>query len=268
MQEFIQTSWQAVLSANGLREFEDFWAVEHAWFEVPNHRRGGWSGVMCFTLKQADGSELEVFLKRQENQMTTTIWHPIKGMLTFAKEFYYLKLFKKLGIPSLNPIYFAQKQSKHSHRAILMTEALQGFLSLEVYLEQWHQSGWPTSKQQQLIMQAVAQPIRLMHQHHLQHNCLYPKHIFIYFHKPVAQLTRMTQISVSLIDLERCKWQALRLIIQLRDLYTFYCHADKIKFKQALRFFKIYFQIDKLTPYHKWLWRKIVHKVRRKKRSY
>ena len=87
MNEFIAPEWQPILAFNGLRSFDDFWEFEANWFEEPNQRRGGWSGVARCELKVPEGGTRRVFLKRQENHTTRTFTHPIRGMATFVREF-------------------------------------------------------------------------------------------------------------------------------------------------------------------------------------
>ncbi|HZV99605.1 MAG TPA: hypothetical protein VFF74_11500, partial [Methylophilaceae bacterium] len=67
MQTFIAPQHQALLEQNLLDNFERVWTYKAPWFEEPNSRRGGWSGVGRLVLKDTQGNEQGVFLKRQEN---------------------------------------------------------------------------------------------------------------------------------------------------------------------------------------------------------
>jgi len=42
----VHPKWQAMLRAAGLLNIESVVEREFDWFEAPNRRRGGWSGVM------------------------------------------------------------------------------------------------------------------------------------------------------------------------------------------------------------------------------
>jgi hypothetical protein len=45
MKDHFPEKWQEILSHNDLDSFEKLWALQLEWFEEPNQRRGGWSGV-------------------------------------------------------------------------------------------------------------------------------------------------------------------------------------------------------------------------------
>ena len=86
MTHYLSPDWQAILAFNQLDNFDAFWQLEADWFEEPNHRRGGWSGVSRILLALPEGGEAAVFLKRQENHLRKTIAHPLKGIPTFRAE--------------------------------------------------------------------------------------------------------------------------------------------------------------------------------------
>jgi hypothetical protein len=87
MNDYTAAEWKGIFAFNGLRTFDDFWKLEAKWFEEPNKRRGGWSGVARCELKLPEGGKAAVFLKRQENHITRTFTHPIRGLSTFVREF-------------------------------------------------------------------------------------------------------------------------------------------------------------------------------------
>ena len=55
MKDYLADDWQRIFEFNGLRSFDDFWKLEAQWFEEPNQRRGGWSGVARCELKRPEG---------------------------------------------------------------------------------------------------------------------------------------------------------------------------------------------------------------------
>ncbi|WP_218104339.1 lipopolysaccharide kinase InaA family protein, partial [Methylophaga muralis] len=138
------------------------------WFEEPNIRRGGWSGVIRQPI-QLETDAVDVFIKRQENHVSKTLFHPIKGQATFCKEYRNIKRLTKKNIPTLKTIFFGQRGTK----AILVTKALTDYQPL-------HIASLNLDRQQKhSLLTEVAKNLRLMHQHHYQHNCLYAKHIFV-----------------------------------------------------------------------------------------
>ena len=87
MKDFISDRWRPILAHNGLSAFDALWKLEAPWFEEPNHRRGGWSGVSrCELALPGDGST-GIFLKRQENHRARLWTHPVRGAPTFLREF-------------------------------------------------------------------------------------------------------------------------------------------------------------------------------------
>ena len=120
---YVNDEWKEILDRNKLRSFDDIWQLEADWFEPPNKRRGGWSGVSKIPLVN-DGKTQWVFLKRQENHLSHSIRHPL-GIPTFQKEIENIKHFERAGIDSLVPVVFGTRKK----RCILITEGLVNYIS-------------------------------------------------------------------------------------------------------------------------------------------
>ncbi|MBK7677016.1 MAG: hypothetical protein IPJ27_20945 [Candidatus Accumulibacter sp.] len=60
-----------------------------------------------------------------------------------------------------------------------MTEQLTGFTSLESQVQAWLQNGFLPAKARRRCLQAVAVLSSQIHANKIQHNCYYPKHIFV-----------------------------------------------------------------------------------------
>ena len=247
MNDYIAPEWRQTLECNGLRSFEDFWKLEAKWFEEPNQRRGGWSGVARCELKSSDGTVARVFLKRQENHVTRTWKHPIRGVATFIREFESIMRYRRCGIPTLKPVYFAVRDDAEGQRAILMTEELVGFQSLEELSREW---GNLSRSRRHAIARAVARLLKQIHSHNLSHNCFYPKHVFLRFGADEG-------VEARIIDLEKTKWRPFGLDRDFRDMRRLngpglpWSRADRV------RFFREYLGITKLTPDAKQKWRRI-----------
>jgi hypothetical protein len=198
-------------------------------------------------LKSPDGSPARVFLKRQENHVTRTLKHPIRGVATFIREFESIMLYRNRGIPTLTPIYFAVRESDEGPRAILMTEELVGFQSLEELSRDWKKLRLPL---RDAIARAVAQLLKQIHSHHLSHNCFYPKHVFL-------RIGPGEKVETRIIDLEKTKWRPAGLDWDFRDMRRLngpglpWSRADRV------RFFREYLGLKKLTPDAKKKWRRI-----------
>jgi hypothetical protein len=250
MKDFLRREWSEILSLNGLNDFDTLWNLDAPWFEPPNQRRGGWSGVSRCEVAAPSGEKLGLFLKRQENHKTFSWRHPIKGIPTFLREFQRITQYQACEIPALEPVYFAMRTTGNGHRAILMTEELSGFSSLENHVQGWLKSGAPPSKLRRNIVAAIARSTRRIHECRIQHNCYYPKHIFV-------RVNPDASADVRVIDLEKSRWRPFSLFCTLRDLDTLNRHSPNWSRGDRLRFFKIYLRTERLTPYARWLWRRL-----------
>ena len=250
MNDYIAAEWQRTFEFNGLRSFDDFWNLHAEWFEEPNQRRGGWSGVARCELKTPDGGTARVFLKRQENHITRTLAHPIRGLPTFVREFESIMRYRRRNIPTLTPLYFAVRCAAGDRRAILMTEELGGLRSLDEIARDWRSLDAPTRA---AIVRAVAQLLRQIHAHHLSHNCFYPKHVFL-------RIPAGDRIEARIIDLEKTKRRPFGWDRDFRDMRRL--NGPGLPWSRAdrLRFFKEYLGISQLTPSAKAKWRRIARR--------
>jgi hypothetical protein len=259
MKDFINEQWRKILAHNGLLDFEDLWQLEAEWFEEPNRRRGGWSGVARHDLRLPEGGKAAIFLKRQENHGTFSWCHPIKGIPTFQREFNKIMHYRECGIPTLEPVYFALRRAGRGHRAILATRELTGFLSMEELVQQWLTDGAPARPIRLRYMAAVADLLRNIHQHGIQHNCFFPKHIF-------TRTNPDGSVEARVIDLELSRWRPFRYFCSRRDLYSLARGSLQWSRSDRVRFFKRYLAISRLTPYAKWLWHAIESRLLKKNR--
>jgi len=259
MEDFVSDKWRPILAYNRLEDFDALWRLEAAWFEEPNHRRGGWSGVSRYELALPEGGRQAIFLKRQENHRARLWTHPIKGAPTFLREFQHILHYRRRGIPTLEPVYFAIREQDGDARAILITEELSGFVSMEDRVQQWLRDSAPPRAERRAIMLAIAGVLRDMHARGIQHNCFFPKHVF-------TRTGSDGQVDVRVIDLEKSRWRPFKTLCALRDLYTLNHHSLCWSLSDRLWFFRQYLGITHLNAYAKWLWRRISSISYRKKR--
>lgn len=256
MRDFVNDRWRAILAHNGLSGFDALWNLKAGWFEEPNRRRGGWSGVSRCELKLPEGGSRAVFVKRQENHPTFSWRHPFAGIPTFEREFKRILRYRACGIPALEPVYSAMRQDGKDQRAILITEELTGFAPL---------NGWLAASPRPLrlrlaCIESVAALLAAMHRHGIQHNCFFPKHVFV-------RETEAGSIEPRVIDLEKSRWRPLKTLCALRDLDTLNRYSTGWSRADRLRFLKAYLGIERLTPYGKWLWRRLTKRALRKARG-
>jgi len=259
MKDFVNERWRPILAHNGVSSFEALWALEAAWFEEPNQRKGGWSGVSRCELDLPAGGRCAIFLKRQENHRARLWNHPLRGISTFLREFQHIMHYRSSGVPTLEPVYFGMRKIGKDERAILITEELTGFVSLEDRVQRWLRDGAPARPARLRLLRAAATLLRQMHDHGIQHNCFFPKHVFL-------RVGDDGGVEARVIDLEKSRWRPSRLVCARRDLYTLNYHSLCWSRSDRLWFFREYLQIDRLTPYAKWLWRHIASRSQRKER--
>jgi len=258
MKEYMPDSWRSILRHNNLDSFDALWSLESGWFEPPNRRRGGWSGVSRCELELPEGGTVGVFLKRQENHTTRTPLHPF-GVSTFVREMQNVLRFRDAGIPALEPVYFAVRKSHGCLRAILCTRALDGFQPLEALVAHWQSAGWPARETRRRLIEPLADAMARMHAQKIQHNCFYPKHVFV--------RQDGNGFEVRIIDLEKAKVKLVRRNAVVRDLDTLNRHAPFWSRSDRLCFFLAYLGLERLTPQAKALWQDIARRKRSKQHT-
>ena len=259
MKDYVNDRWRSILTHNSLSDFESLWRLKAPWFEEPNHRRGGWSGVSRCELSLPEGGVCAVFLKRQENHRARLWSHPIHGAPTFLREFNHIMHYRRCGVPTLEPVYFGMRKIGEDHRAILVTEELTGFVSMEDRVQVWRKEGAPSRRVRLGMLREIAKLLRGMHTHGIQHNCFFPKHVF-------ARVNPDSSVDVRVIDLEKSRWRPSKTVCAIRDLYTLNYHSMCWSRSDRLWFFKQYLEIERLTSFAKWLWRTISARSIRKRR--
>jgi len=259
IQDYRASDWPSMAAANGLDSFEAIWALDIGWFEVPNVRRGGWSGVSRLEVTCADGRSEAIFIKRQENHETFSWRHPFRGITTFRREFQNLMMLQSFAVPTLDVLYFAERNVGSDRRAILVSRELTGYSSLEDCMTYWQQQGFPDKAIWHETIQRIAAVARRMHRHRIQQNCFLPKHVFI------GELHG--QMDVRLIDLEKAKrrWTVERALV--RDLDTFNRRSPGIRTTDRLRFLLAYHETDRVNARVRKTWNQLLALVRMKKRN-
>lgn len=199
--------------------FDRLWFANHDWYEAPNLRRGGWSGVSKTNIETAQG-RVAVYLKKQYKHSYRSWVNLFVKQPTALREYRNIIRMQTAGIPTVEPILFAVK----SDTAILATRALEKYQSLD----QVNLKSLSIQKRRQLI-RVVAKTIRKLHLLRYQHGCLYPKHIFVYHD--------IGGWSVKLIDLEKMKRRCFIALAMKHDLDTLnrrsqhlFNHHDRLTF--------------------------------------
>jgi len=245
--QFLSTQYQQSLSSHQFDDFESIWTSEIKWFEEPNQRRGGWSGVGRIELSLGNENFLCLFVKKQQNHGRLTWRNPFNGEPTFRREFQRLKFLELNHFAAPKVVFYAESGVAGNQRAILVTLALDDFQSFEDVLNGWWVDA--SRQQQNILMENIANELRRFHDLGLVHRALYPKHIFI---KNVDQ-----NPEIALIDLEKARFSFFGVYRAFFDLAALNRHADKLRASQRMAFFMRYLGTENLGWFNKVLCRLI-----------
>lgn len=254
MDDFIAAGWDSVLNASGLGGFESLWALEAEWFEPPNHRRGGWSGVARIELPGLDGRLTGLFLKRQENHTRRTFRHPLHGEPTFAGEIRNILAMQRAQVPSMEPVYYAQRKRDGKWCVILMTRELLGYRPLDVLTDDWYAAGWGDSRQTRLrTISECAAVLSRLHRAGYVHNAMHPKHLFL-------RVEEHERVEARLIDLEKMRRKPGLTRRTLRDLDSLNRRSRHWSRADRLRFLKAYLGVGHLGADGRRLWYRLARR--------
>lgn len=229
--DFIAEQDRALLTEHGLADFDALWALQLEAVDEPNTERGGWSSVYRLEL-----GERAYYLKRQSNHLTRSLLHPL-GEPTFAREFRNIQRYQQLGIPALRAAFFAQRRVAGEQRAILLTQALDGWSDLYSLFQGWSERA-PELRHD--ITVACGLLARQLHAAGQVHGCFYPKHIFLQ--------SAVQGQKACLIDLEKTRPKWLGERDQIKDLETLFRRADPWTEQDACVFLQSYLNLPANAP--------------------
>jgi len=147
------------------RTFDEWWSAPGQWVEEPNQARSGWSGVMRVFVGEA-----LYYVKKQHNYSCRTWKHPFSGIPTVSREFQNILALSLLDLPAPVPVFHGTRKSAGNRDAILVTEALDGFVDFD------HLPPLSDAQAKQLAELAGCAVGRL-HRAGFRHGCLYGKHL-------------------------------------------------------------------------------------------
>ena len=254
---FVSEQFLELLKQNQLDTFDKVWNYQVNWFEEPNERRGGWSGVgkvalINKTSAQVDGTTY-AYIKKQQNHGRLTWRNPLNGEPTFKREFDRLAFLAEHQFAAPKVMFYAESKVDGKQSAVLMTAALDEYRDLSDLSLSW----WKTAskKQQKNLIKVLATELRRFHDLGLVHRALYPKHIFV---KNVG-----SSPEIALIDLEKARFSWMFWYRAFFDLAALNRHTACCRRTQCLAFFKTYLKQEKLTYKSKLLARMIIKRAQR-----
>ncbi len=236
MKDYISPEWYGILEEQGLCGFSALWEKELSYIEEPNSGRGknGWSGVSLLPLEIPGMGRRNLVLKRQFNHVSRSLRHPFSGIPTVTREFHNILLYREVGVPTVVPVFHAVRKGKEGTRAVLVTEYLEGYSSLEELIAEWEENGWQDLSRRCRIIETAARVLRKLHRNGIVHKCMYPKHIFV---KETGQTC-----DVRLIDLEKSR-NGIGCLGNgggVRDLESLHRHTGQLTHADRMRFLTAY----------------------------
>lgn len=176
--------------------FEYWWQRRGDWVEAPNQRRGGESGVQ--RLRTDDGCLC--YAKRQIGHIYRSLAYPF-GRPTVLREARALRAWAGLGVRVPRILYSgARRGVDGAWEAMLVTEALEGFVDLEC----WYAEGGRERHGEALhrhFLEQLGRVLARLHEARWQHGCLYYKHVFL----RISGCGEDAQVEVALLDLEKSR---------------------------------------------------------------
>jgi tRNA A-37 threonylcarbamoyl transferase component Bud32 len=195
--------------------FDQWWQARGEWVEAPNQRRAGESGVQRL---ECAGETLPLYCKRQVGHLYRSLRHPF-GEPTVLRERRALLALARLGVGVPEVLYCGARRQQGEWRALLITRALDGFVSLE----QWYaQAAAPEDRAR--VMAAVGKTLARLHRARWQHGCCYPKHLFV-------RSEADGQVRVALLDLEKSRRRLSTAAASRHDLRQLWRHRQAIPMK-------------------------------------
>ena len=230
MKSYVASPYTELLTRTGFNSFSRFWELPRNWVEDPNRRREGWSGASFHTISDTEtGDTLSVFVKRQENHNYKTLFHPIRGMPTFFREFRSIRYMEKISVPTPELVFYGHRMQADIVQSVLTTVALVGYRELDSLFTD---SSLENSLRQK-ILHRIAEIVWLMHDGGRQHRHLNGKHILV-------KLGERDTIDVRLIDLEQTKRILQPDRAMARDLEKFVRHTPTLSPDERSEFVRHY----------------------------
>ncbi|MBX9913704.1 MAG: lipopolysaccharide kinase InaA family protein [Pseudomonadaceae bacterium] len=181
----------ALLKLPSAQAFDQWLALPGEWVEPPNIRRGGESGVK--RVLGANGQLL--YRKQQVGHIYRPLLHPF-GYPTAMRERKVLLACAALNVIVPKLVYAECRKVEGVWQALLITEALDGFSSLEDCYAAKQELSWGEPLHLR-VLQEVGACLARFNLGRWQHGCLRMKHVFV--------RVQGEQIEIALLDLEKSR---------------------------------------------------------------
>lgn len=229
------------------KKFNYFWDKEGEFVEKLNKRGKGWSGVIVSKQKNTeDNTDERICIKKQENYVSYSFFHFIRGTLTIENEIKNLNYCSKHGINTPEIVYSDKRKLKGKRQAILVTRFLEGYMPLSDIMSK---DLFSKTQARKIVISKIANEVSKLHKMRMMHNNLYPKHIFIDPQK----------LEICFIDLEKSRKKLSSKSCTLRDLDVLNRYTRSATNSDKLRFLKAYYNEKNVTDKIRKIWKKLAH---------
>lgn len=227
------------LEQAGLTNIDELRTREFDWFETPNRRRGGWSGVSRIVLhpEANTGDKRPVFLKIQQNHFYLSWRNGFCKRLSYQREFHAIQSLKTRVDCIPRPLLYAEWKEQGNRGSVIVIEALDGWTCFGDWL-----SRAPEEKQIESVLKEIARQLKALHAKRWAHFGLFQKHVFLRFHGETPE--------IKLIDFEKARKCLTRTRCLLEDVSRFLRHGKNLSREQQKLFLQAYFETDCLGPKH------------------
>ena len=234
---------EPLLNKAGLLDIESVTQREFDWFEEPNKRRGGWSGVTRIVLnpEAPKAKQKAAFLKIQQNHFYIAPNTYFRKRLTFEREFAAMTALRPACPAIPNVLMFAQWEKDGNRGAILVTEALDGWLLLRDWQKGRAELPKPDKATLHKALEAIAATSREINQAGWIHMCFSAKHLFV---RP----DQTGSFSVKTIDLEKTRKRIGLGRRTVKDCSHFMRHTPGLEDADKLHYLQAYFQTKTFSP--------------------
>ncbi|MBB6520613.1 lipopolysaccharide kinase InaA family protein [Pseudoteredinibacter isoporae] len=130
---FIEANFRKQFRPAHLLNFHALWEMQFLDSHKISFPESGHSLIDRFELS----GQGAFYLKRQLNRSIRT-WRRPFGEPTFAQELRNIRLCEEKHIPTLEPVYYAERQMEVGPAAILVVRALDGYQSLQDIMVHWY----------------------------------------------------------------------------------------------------------------------------------
>jgi hypothetical protein len=213
------------------------------WFEEPNVRRGGWSGVSRVVLNPEAPPVAQVasFVKLQENHFYGGVRSLSRRRLTFEREFEALQQLGAVTEAVPHVTFFAKWRRGADTGAILATEALDDWLPLSQWILGKNGLTRPDDETYRRALEAIAKSSRTINDAGCIHMGYSAKHIFVRQNPDGTFASRV-------VDLEKSRRVPLRGHRTKKDCSHFFRHTPRLTDAHKLHYLKAYFDAESFSP--------------------